>query len=262
MPSLSDMVDSPIKHVIIYGPPKAGKTQLAGELAEKKKLIWFDLEKGVSTLFKMPKEWQQNVEVIQIPDNRTTPMAIETMLKVIKGSAMKVCHEHGKVICPICTKDGKPMTEVHLQALTSDYVVVVDSLTQLTNSAMSNITRNKPDDYKMERDDWAHLGKTMDMFLSHVQSAPYNVVCISHELPVEKIKDSKAGDTKLVPVAGTGNFSRNAAKYFDEVVYCEVKNKKHVFASTTTYANNILTGGRSGFSLESSLEPKLLDLWR
>ncbi len=70
------------------------------------------------------------------------------------------------------------------------------------------------------------------------------------------------GTEKLVPVAGSSNFSRNMAKYFDEVVYCEVKNKKHTFASTTTYANNKLTGGRSGFSLESSVEPKLIDLWR
>ena len=47
-------------------------------------------------------------------------------------------------------------------------------------------------------------------------------------------------------------FRSNTAKYFDEVVYCEVRNKKHVAASATTYANNILTGSRSGTILEST----------
>lgn len=255
---LTAMQESPIKHVIIFGPPKAGKTELAGKLSEKKKLIWFDLEKGVSTLFKLPQEWKERIEVIQIPDTRAMPMAIETMLKVIKGMPVKICEEHGKVACPLCTKDNKPQTEVHLNALDSDSVVVIDSITQLTNSCISNITRGKPDDYKLERDDWGHLSKVMDMFFSFVQAAPFNIVCISHETEVEM----NNGGKKLVPTAGSSNFARNFAKYFDEVVYCEVKNKKHIFASSTTYSNGILTGGRSGFSLESSAEPKLLDLWR
>ena len=236
---LTAMQESPIKHVIIFGPPKAGKTELAGKLSEKKKLIWFDLEKGVSTLFKLPQEWKERIEVI-------------------KGMPVKICEEHGKVACPLCSKDNKPQTEVHLNALDNDSVVVIDSITQLTNSCISNITRGKPDDYKLERDDWGHLSKVMDMFFSFVQAAPFNIVCISHETEVEM----NNGGKKLVPTAGSSNFARNFAKYFDEVVYCEVKNKKHIFASSTTYSNGILTGGRSGFSLESSAEPKLLDLWR
>lgn len=259
MAKLSNMAESPIKHVLVFGPPKSGKTELVGKLAEKKRLIWFDLEKGVGTLFKMAKEWQERVEVIQIPDTRSYPMAIETCLKVIKGLPVKICETHGKVACPICAKDSAPMVEVELGKLGPDDCVVFDSLTQLTNSAIANITKGKPDDYKLERDDWANLGKIMDMFLSHVQAAPYNVVCISHETMVDMVTP---GQQKVVPVAGTGNFSRNCAKYFDEVVYCEVKNKKHIFASTTTYSNQILTGGRSGYSLESSTEPKLIDLWK
>lgn len=257
---LSQMKESPIKHVLVYGAPKTGKTELVGKLAEKKRLVWFDLEKGVSTLFKLPAEWQERIEVIQIPDNRGTPMAIETCLKVIKGAPMKICEVHGKVGCPLCAKENKTMIEVALNQLGPDDVVVFDSLTQLTNSAIANITRNQPDDYQLTYHDWGNLGKVMDTFLSFVQAAPFNVVCITHENMVETVMGN--GAQKVVPVAGTANFSRNSAKYFDEVVFCEVKNKKHVFASTTTYSNQILTGGRSGFSLESSTEPKLLDLWK
>lgn len=260
MAKLSSMKESPIKHVLVYGAPKTGKTELVGKLAEKKRLIWFDLEKGISTLFKLPQAYQDNIEVIQIPDNRGTPMAIETCLKVIKGAAVKICEKHGKVACPLCAKDGSPLIEVCLGALTPDDVVVFDSITQLTNSAIANITRNQPDDYQLTYHDWGNLGKVMDTFFSYVQAAPFNVVCITHENMVETVMGN--GAQKVVPVAGTANFSRNSAKYFDEVVFCEVKNKKHVFASTTTYSNQILTGGRSGFSLETSADPKLLDLWR
>ena len=109
----------------------------------------------------------------------------------------------------------------------------------------------------MEFDDWANLGKLMDVFLSHVQQANFHVVCISHETEV-KMEDGK---DKLVPTAGTRNFSRNTAKYFDEVIYCEVKNKKHVVGSSTTYNNNILTGSRSGTTLETDPSASLIPIF-
>ena len=260
MPSLNEMSESPIKHVIVYGAPKTGKTELVGQLSERFNLKWFDLEKGVSTLFKLPPEQKSRIEVMQIPDTRGTPMAIETMLKVIKGGPVEICHKHGKVTCPLCNKEGLAKSRFCLGELGPEDCFVMDSVTQLTNSAIANITRNQPDDYKLQRDDWGNLGKVMDTFFSYVQAAPFNVVCISHEAAVQVVGAAE-GTEKLVPVAGSSNFSRNVAKYFDEVIYCEVRNKKHVFASSTTYAMNKLTGGRSGFNLESQVEPRLLNIW-
>lgn len=261
---LSKMTVTKTKRVLVYGPPKSGKTELVGKLAEKKKLIWFDLENGHDTLFKLPAEWQENIEVVALPDTRGYPIAIETCLKVIRGDEVNICDEHGKVSCPQCMdmktksyKEGKTGTRVCLKEADNDTVVVFDSLTQLTNSAIANITRNKPDDYKLTYDDWGNLGKVLDTFLSYVQNAPFNVVCISHEAAVEM----QDGKEKLVPTAGTRNFSRNSAKYFGEVIYCEVVNKKHKFASSTLYKNNVLTGSRAGKSMEDSAEPKLLELW-
>jgi hypothetical protein len=69
------------------------------------------------------------------------------------------------------------------------------------------------------------------------------------------------GRKKLVPVCGTTAFSRNTAKYFDHVVYCEIKNKKHNFGSSTIYANNILTGSRTDVALESDAVPSLLRIF-
>lgn len=244
--------------VLLFGPPKSGKTQLAGELANAFNLIWFDLENGVDTLLKLPQEAQERVEVITLPDTRSYPIAIETMLKVIKGGPVEICEAHGKVSCSLCKKNSLPTFAISLSTLPLDTVVVVDSLTQLTNSAISYITKNQPEDYKLNYDDWGNLGKLMDTFLSHVQQAPFNIVCISHETEVEM----EDGKQKLVPTAGTRAFSRNTAKYFDEVVYCEVKNKKHVAASSTVYNGNILTGSRTGTVLETQSEASLIPIFR
>lgn len=234
--------------VLLFGPPKSGKTLLAGSVSSDYDVLLIDLEAGFDTLKQLPHASQEKIEVISLPDTRSFPIAIETCLKIVKGGAHEICEAHGKISCAICKKAEGIFTRVALHELPLSTIVIFDSLTQLTNSAMAHIGKDKPDDFKFEYDHWAHLGKIMDMFLSHIQQAPYNVICISHETEVEM----EDGGNKLVPTAGTRNFSRNTAKYFDEVVYCEVKNKKHVAASSTTYGSRILSGSRSGIKLEDS----------
>ena len=208
---------------------------------------------------KLPADQQERIEVIAIPDTRSFPIAIETCLKAIKGGKGTVCEVHGKWNCMTCAKTPleTPATPVCLSELPLDTIVVFDSLTQLTNSAISHITKNQPDDYKLDYEDWGNLGKLMDIFLSHVQQAGFHVVCISHETEAEM----EDGKKKLVPTAGTRAFSRNTAKYFDEVIYCEVKNKRHVAGSSTTYNGNILTGSRTGTTLETQGDASLISIF-
>lgn len=245
------------KRVLLFGAPKSGKSYLAGKLANKYKLIWFDLENGHSTLFQLPQAAQENIELINLPDTRAWPVAIGTMLKVIQGRPAKICEAHGKIDCAICAKAGAPFTAVDLSSLDDQTIVVIDSLTQLTNSAIAHITSKQDEDYKLQYDDWGNLGRLMDLFLSHIQQAPFHVVCITHETEAEM----EDGKTKLVPTAGTRSFSRNTAKYFDEAIYLEVKAGKHVAASSTTYNPRILTGSRTGMKLESSADASLIPIF-
>ena len=258
MAKLSDLHASKTHRVCVFGGPKTGKTELVGRLSEHFNLLWFDLENGWDTLLKFPQEWQERIELIRIPDTKVFPIAIETMLKVITGNPTEICDEHGKVSCMLCKKDSKPVTRVALNELGDNTIVVFDSGTQLANSAMNHITKNEPDTYKPEWSDYRNQGALMDKFLSQAQQAKYNLCFITHEAEVEM----EDGRKKIVPVSGTTNFSRNTAKYFDDVVYCEVKNKKHMFGSETTYSNNILTGSRMDVSLEKDEFPTLLRIFK
>lgn len=259
---LTALAQSPIQHALIYGPPKTGKTTLVSQLLPHFNILYFGLENGHAVFYKLPIEQQEKIEIVALPDTREYPIAIETMLKVIKGKKCVICDTHGKVDCPICKSAAlKPdanitHTTVELNALDSTWVVVVDSLTQLTDSAIAHITKGKPDDYKLDYDDWGNLGKLMAIFLSHVQQAPYHILCISHETEAE-LEDGKK---KIVPTAGTRNFSRNSAKYFDTVGYAQVANMKHTVTTMTTKTVNIVVGSRTDVDMGST-DITLLDLF-
>lgn len=260
MTKLSSLQPSSHHRALIYGPPKSGKTLLAGRLAEKFNLIWFDLENGHETLFQLPQDQQDRIELIVLPDTRSFPIAIETCKKVVKATLpISICKKHGKVACQLCKKADSPVYIFDPTKLTGEDVVVFDSATQLTASAISHLTKDEPEDYKLTFNDYGNLGRQLDIFFSHIQQAKYNVVVISHEIDANL---EEKGKTSLVPVAGTRNFSRNVAKYFDHVIYAKRENKKHVFASGSTYSNTILTGSRTDVAIENetvaSLRPIFL----
>lgn len=235
--------------VCVYGAPKSGKSLAIGQLAKYFKLIWFDLENGWEVLLQLPEELQANIELIRLPDDKGYPIAIETIMKLVRGSKFYVCEVHGKassVPCPICAKSGDTIHELELAKLPADAIVVIDSGSQLSNSALNWVCKGKPDDYKPGYDDWGNMGKLLDSSLSYVQSARFHCIVTAHETEVT-MEDDKV---KLVPSIGTRNFARNCAKYFSHIVHTEVKNKGHIAASGTTYSNVMLTGSRANVSLE------------
>lgn len=257
---LSDYRKSAVQHVVIYGPPKSGKTAIVGKLAEAGfKLVWFDLEKGATTLLHhVAQQFQDNIELIPLPDTRDYPIAAETMLKVFKGSLVEICETHGKVGCALCKTQQLPQIKVELNKLTTREIVVIDSVTQLSNSVMAHICRGQGDDFKPGWDEYRKQGFLLDKMFSIVQQAPYNIIAITHENMVE-MEDKKQ---RITPTAGTRNFSATFGKYFDHVVYSEISNKKHRFFSSTTALASVLTGSRSDIEVEKKEVPTLLDIFR
>lgn len=255
---LTNYIPAATRRILVYGAPKTGKTVLVGKLASHFKLLWLDLENGAASLISnVPAEFHANIELLKIPDTREFPIAIETCLKLFTGTKGTICQKHGKWNCPLCSKLPDELTTVELNTLTKDWIVVIDSATQLTNSTMSHICKGKTDDYRPDWEDWRKLGAVLDRVFSQIQQATYNVVVISHETMTEM----QDGKMKIVPVAGSSNFSKTFAKYFDDVVYCELVNKKHKFASSTGYGMNIISGSRGNIAIETSEVPSLLPLF-
>src|SRR5699024_4473263 len=158
--------------------PKTGKTLLVGRLAEKYNLLWFDLEQGSSTLLQLPKEQQERIELIRIPDTKDNPVAIKTLLKVFTGLRVRICWEHGRINCSSCKTRPAEVDTVFLRELPEDTIVVVDSLSQLADSAMSHITEDYDEDEKAKPswDNYSHQALLMSTILSSVQQASYNCV--------------------------------------------------------------------------------------
>lgn len=259
MPQLVNAAATKRKHVLIFGPAKTGKSQLASELAHKHKLAWHDGESGSDVLFKLPPAAQENVLLYRYPDSYSNPNLVTTWNQVMKGAKDRLCYMHGKLRCAVCAKledyqDKSDELDMMHQRATNDRIHVFDSMTQMVASCKAHIAKGRPDDYKFEYDDWAKLGKLMEMWLSEIQAAPFDIIVIAHELEVEMVD----GKNKIVPASGTTNFSRNSAKWFDEVIYTQVTNKKHNAASATTWQAQIQTGSRSDFDI-SKLEVPSLD---
>jgi hypothetical protein len=264
----SDYVASAARHVIVYGGPKTGKTELVGTLAEKYRLHWFSLDGGIKTLFRpdsAARKHLDNIELYNIPDSQIFPVAVETMLKVLKSGKHNICHKHGKVSCPACKEPGMFSTYSPDELTVDKDVVVIDHYSQLMDSVVNYIhkdalSKDNWDGIKSNYDDWAKQGAMSDRFGSVIQNAPYNVVVISHEVLTE-LED---GTKKIAPVGGTRNKSSDFARYFDDVVYTEIVGGEYKAQVAAVDKTRTIIGTRSGKSLkaEKGKQVSLLDLFK
>lgn len=256
--NLTEYHDDERKRIMVYGDPFTGKTTLVAKLAEKFKLKWVDVEHGASSILRnVPKEFHKNIDLIQIPDSKVNPIAAETVLKIFDGSKCVICAVHGKVSCPLCVKETTALySTICLREMAADEILVLDSCTQFSNSIMWHITRKQAVDYKPEWDDYAVQGRLLDKVFTQMQGGHYNCVIISHAAMVGTEKSEKI--TKLVPIGGTTNYSRTFAKFFDDVVYCELLNGKHKFTSRTGASPQVITGSKSNIDIEAMPVPSLI----
>lgn len=255
----TELVHSQFRKCLVYGAPKTGKTKLVGSLAEKFKLKWVDLENGSRTLKQLPEEWQHRIDAIQIPDSRSFPIAGETCLKIFNMDSIKICYIHGKVNCPLCAKNlvTSYWTYTNEDRRDPNTILVIDSGTQLAMSFMAKIMKDIWDKDMEAMPEWkhyAHQGNLMTNVCSQIQAGKFHCVMISHE--TEALTPD--GKSKLVPVGGTRNFSATFAKFFDEVIYCELRAKEHKFGSSTTFSLNVIAGSRSDIDIAKLEKPSLL----
>lgn len=243
-------VENESQTILVYGPPKSGKTYtIVKALAQVRKVLYIDLERGVTTLRQLPKELRKRVEVIKIPDTKDSPYAIDTCVKLLSGKKYTVCEEHGRIKCPNClTKASKVKTSWELNTLDpTEWVVVVDSFTQLTSSAQAHVCRNLDlEKQRIEFDHYRAQWILLEKFLDFFQNARFHCCVITHETGIE-LED---GTEKIMPSGGTKNFARGVSKYAGHIVYFSVTNRKHKAISSTTAAPKVLAGSRLGVEVD------------
>lgn len=258
---LSETTQRQAQHIMIFGDPKSGKSMLAATVAaipEVKKVIWFSLDNGHGILYKLGVAEQDKIELVVLPDTSGFPVALSTLIRVVTGASCNICDAHGQIDCSSCRKDKyAAWTLINLKAEPISTVVVIDHLSQLAESSMNLINKDRKDDYFPGWDEFRLQGIIMSRVIGYIQQASYNIICIAHSCETEM----EDGTKKLVPLVGTVPFSRNVGKAFDHLIYMRVANKKHAAGSSTTYLPGVLTGSRGSaeddkkFSETLSLAP-------
>lgn len=248
---------TPRIRMLIYGLSKSGKSTLAATLASKYRLLWLNLENAADTLVKLPRDYKENIELVNIPDRSSYPVASGTILNLFKDKRARICEDHGVINCPVCLRAGKELQDVDLTKLDPKRdIVVLDSLTQLGLSIAAFGMRDKPPDYKPERDDWGVLRRGTEYMASEIQSLPFNFIATA--LPIEvKLEDNR---TKLVPCFGSSTMSAQIAAKFSTIIYCEVANRAHRAYSSSTASSSFLSGSRSDQAIENLGVPDLVPL--
>lgn len=250
---------SATKRVLITGISGAGKSTLAAEMAEHGyNLIWLNLENAADGLLKLSSEAQDRVELINIPDSASYPIAAATLLVLFKNGRANICDTHGKDGCPICAKTpGAAITPVDFSKLTDKDIVVVDSGTQLSYSIMSYVTKDMPVEAKMERDNWGSLRKYTEFFKSQFQGFRGNLIITCQCMEAEM----EDGRMLLVPSFGSAAMSASFASAFDAVIFAEIKNGKHRAFSKSTASPKVLTRSRGDFEIEKEEKLSLVNLF-
>ena len=250
----------PNHSILIYGPPKTGKTKLAGTAAKIKevtRIFWFDLENGVETLLGMglTDEELAKITVVKIADTRDNPIAIETMLKALTSkTSVKICEQHGKVNCAECAKASAPFISFYLKDLTHNDLLVIDSGSQLGDSALGAACLGKESMFKPTFDEYGMVNKWLGDICSVIQQcANTNFVVLTHEIALE----DDEGKDKFFPLMGSKAFSMKCAKYFGTVVYVHKKLNKHVAGSSSTYLGDRMSGSRVNAKIEKQSEPDM-----
>lgn len=250
------------QHSLIYGEPKTKKSRLVMQLAEAGfKLKYFCIDGGIP-IKGQTKETLDNVEVFILRDTSTFQVGIKTIRRVIKGDELFLCDFHGNIDCKNCKLADQPFSRVCLNEMQLDEIFVLDHLTALSNSALNTVwDGNKYAESSIPADDttsfniWRQQGWLTADVLKRAENAPFNTAFICQEA-LAKMED---GATKIIPQAGTDNFSRTIPGYFHHIIHCDRQNGEFKFTSIKN--NQAIVGSRDNIAIEDMKVPSLVPFY-
>lgn len=267
MPKLGKYMAQPRgANILIYGPPKSGKTAMVAELANQGYHVHnIDIERGADVFGLVVDEANfDNVTIYSVPDDPSSPNAIKLVSKILDARGpITFCTLHGAIGCADCKKnlpaESNPDSweTIDITQFGPKDVLLVDSVTQLSNSAMIHSLGARPvlSTKKPEWDNYSAQGQLLDFVFAKAQASPVKTIFISHEEDLEQEDGSK----KITPVGGTRNYSKNLSRFFGHVIYCSIKNNAHRQNSLTTENAKITAGNRYNLDVEIGGLAGLLD---
>ena len=259
--------------LLIYGPPKTGKTRLAGTIAQVPnigRIVWADLEQGVVTLpFALAADGTPlltdeelgRIEVLSIGDTllpskgarekagmtsvMAVPRAAEVMLKMCTSTIpLHFDNEQNKLV-PKATENT---ISFHLRGMQPNDVLVIDSGSQLANSLFALQELANPE-YKDPRKYWASFYQDANTLMSAIQASHAIVIMICHSQETEPDAEL-AKRSETLPTFGSVNYSRNVGKYFSTVVHLYLD--KRVFKSLSNPITKANVQGGSRYNVDTS----------
>jgi len=249
--------------VILYGAPFTGKTTAAAMLAKDRRIQIIDVDRNAGALIhSIPEEYHSNIDIVPMPDSLDNPV-FGLLLEFLTGQRMDYNPLDGKKLSVKyrgVVANVQPKLPEIKPPETSD-IIILDSGTSITESLINYVRANrnrsaneeKLDELQLSERDWGLVSGYMAKLTKVLASIPYHVILICHEL----IVTMPDGTTKIAPMLGSRNTSRNMAKDFSAVVHMSIEGTQ--FKSTSSQRSNskIVVGSRSNIFMENGR--KLID---
>ena len=247
MPRL-DKGTNDLPKMLVYGKAKTRKTLFCGMLARQGyNVIFLSGEPNMSILQAVPAELHERIHIVQVMDNNALRAAryLRAISKVTQRDKLEV-NEDTAAIAGIkdTTNPETPIVTLNPNQLTSNDVLVVDSMTALIQSINVDFCkRYSLNDVSESKDKFAVFGET-GAKLRHLVPAllqlPCPVVVIGHEQL--NIDDTKVHLPSVQPLTTSSTQGGTIASMFNQVIHFEVTNGGETKMVTATN-KELITGG-------------------